>query len=255
MTSVRSINRSVTPRRAEFSLFCGLTGTGVADFDNGLDSSSWIELPRDRRPDRTVGPDDILEDAVDDILIEYAQVPVAQDVVLQGLELQAGILGDIADGDQPKVGQARLGAEGSELRDLDFDLVAGKLVGKCSQARQPGLKAGLGFFLSVGFPAIVFQARPRKFPSSIYYPQGQDKPARFPTFSVSEGESSRRHTDTLCFYYLFIERGGVPTKALRSGAGTVPLGLPRGEWSEDREQIFLAGKNWRLSEGLPRSSL
>src|SRR4030042_4221990 len=176
MTSVRSINRSVTPRRAEFSLFCGLTGTGVADFGNGLDSSSWIELPRDRRPDRTAGPDDILEDAVDDILIEYAQVPVAQDVVLQGLELQAGILGNIADGDQPEIGQARLGAEGGELRNLDFDLVAGKVVGKCGQARQPGLQAGFGLVLSVGFPAIVFHARPGNFPSSIYYPLPEDKP-------------------------------------------------------------------------------
>ena len=50
-------------------------------------------------------------------------------------------------------------------------------------------------------------------------------------------------------------RGGVPTKALRSAAGTVPLGLPRGERSEDRERIFLAGKNARLSEGLSRASL
>src|SRR5512139_1203516 len=39
--------------------------------------------------------------------------------------------------------------------------------------------------------------------------------------------------------------------ALRSGAGRVPLGVPRGERSEDRERIFLAGKNQRLSEGLP----
>jgi len=33
----------------------------------------------------------------------------------------------------------------------------------------------------------------------------------------------------------------------------VPLGLPRGERSEDRERIFLAGKNPSLSEGLPRA--
>jgi len=45
-------------------------------------------------------------------------------------------------------------------------------------------------------------------------------------------------------------RGGVPTKALRSVAGMVPR---RGERSEDRERIFLAGKNPRLSEGLPRA--
>jgi hypothetical protein len=50
-----------------------------------------------------------------------------------------------------------------------------------------------------------------------------------------------------------VRRGGVPQKALRSGAGTVPLGLPRGEQSEDRERIFHAGKNARLSEGLSRA--
>src|SRR4030042_2589634 len=50
-------------------------------------------------------------------------------------------------------------------------------------------------------------------------------------------------------------RGGVPSKALRSAAGMVPLGTPRGERSEDRERIFLAGKNSRLSEGFPRAFL
>jgi len=50
--------------------------------------------------------------------------------------------------------------------------------------------------------------------------------------------------------FLLIERGGVPQKALRSRAGMVPLGVPRGERSEDGERIFLAGKNPRLSEGL-----
>ena len=52
-----------------------------------------------------------------------------------------------------------------------------------------------------------------------------------------------------------MKRGGVPQKALRSGAGMVPLGLPRGEQSEDRERIFHAGKNSRLSEGLSRASV
>src|SRR4030042_3597324 len=54
-------------------------------------------------------------------------------------------------------------------------------------------------------------------------------------------------------FCLSVERGGVPQKALRSRAGMVPLGFPRGERSEDRERIFHAGKNSRLSEGLPRA--
>jgi hypothetical protein len=41
-------------------------------------------------------------------------------------------------------------------------------------------------------------------------------------------------------------------KALRSEAGMVPLGVPRGERSEDRERIFHAGKNSSLSQGLSR---
>jgi hypothetical protein len=35
----------------------------------------------------------------------------------------------------------------------------------------------------------------------------------------------------------------------------VPLGLPRGERSEDRERIFLAGEKARLSEGLSRAKV
>jgi hypothetical protein len=58
-----------------------------------------------------------------------------------------------------------------------------------------------------------------------------------------------------CVSFYWPRRGGVPQKALRSVAGMVPLGLPRGERSEDRERIFLAGKNSRLSEGLPRAFL
>jgi len=69
------------------------------------------------------------------------------------------------------------------------------------------------------------------------------------------GEEVRGRLSGPNLFFLLIERGRVPQKALRSGAGMVPLGLPRGEWSEDRERIFLAGKNLRLSEGLTRAHL
>src|SRR4030042_1350889 len=86
--TARSMKRSVAPSREEISLFCRLTGTGVAGFDNGLDSSSWVELPRDHGPDRTAGLDDIVEDAVKHILVEYAQIPVGRDVFLKALQFQ-----------------------------------------------------------------------------------------------------------------------------------------------------------------------
>jgi len=73
---------------------------------------------------------------------------------------------------------------------------------------------------------------------------------RFLGFALSETPFER-----LSSFLLRLERGRVPQKALRSRAGMVPLDLPRGERSEDRERIFLAGKNSRLSEGLSRAFL
>jgi hypothetical protein len=50
-------------------------------FNNGLDPSSRVELSGDCRSDRPAGRDNILEDPVDGILIENAQIAVSQDIV------------------------------------------------------------------------------------------------------------------------------------------------------------------------------
>jgi hypothetical protein len=48
-----------------------------------------MELPDDFGPDRLAGRDQVAEDPVDHVLVKNAQVPVSQEVFLQGLELEA----------------------------------------------------------------------------------------------------------------------------------------------------------------------
>jgi hypothetical protein len=57
----------------------------------------------------------------------------------------------------------------------------------------------------------------------------------------------KKERATRPLFSFYPRRGEVLPKALRSEAGRVPLGLPRGEGSEEREWVFLAGKNPCLS--------
>lgn len=66
-----------------------LISAGMMSFNNGLDSSSRVELASDSCPLGPTGSDHIFKNSVDGILIEDSQVPVSQDVVFQGFKLQA----------------------------------------------------------------------------------------------------------------------------------------------------------------------
>jgi hypothetical protein len=62
----------------------------ITGLDHGADPAAGIELSGHRSADGTAGRDHVVEDAVDDILIEDAEVPVGEDVILERLELEAG---------------------------------------------------------------------------------------------------------------------------------------------------------------------
>ncbi len=60
--------------------------------------------------------DEIVEDAVDHILVEYARVAIALQVELEALEFYAEFACDVFDFNHAEVGLARLGANGGKLR-------------------------------------------------------------------------------------------------------------------------------------------
>ena len=72
---------------------------------------------------------DILKNEVDDVFLKDAEIAVFVDVFLEGFQLQARLVGDIANPDGAEVGQSRLGTHGGEFGNIDLNLVAGKLIG------------------------------------------------------------------------------------------------------------------------------
>ena len=94
---------------------------GVGGGDYGGDAAAGAEVAYDDGPDWVAGFDDVVEDLVDDVLLEDAEVTVGEEVFLEGLELKAGLARHVANGDAAEVGEAGLGADTGELGTDDFD--------------------------------------------------------------------------------------------------------------------------------------
>src|SRR5882724_5153156 len=98
-------------------------GAGVEGFDDGGDAAAGAEVADDFGPDGVAGFDYVVEDLIDDVLLEDAEVAVGEEIFLEGLEFEAGLAGHVADGDAAEVGEAGFGADGGELGVVDEDLV------------------------------------------------------------------------------------------------------------------------------------
>src|SRR5580700_8465227 len=68
---------------------------GVKGFDNSGDSAAGAEVADDFGPDRIAGFDDVVENLVDDVLLEDAEVAVGEEIFLEGLEFEAGLAGHV----------------------------------------------------------------------------------------------------------------------------------------------------------------
>lgn len=130
------------------------TGTRIPGFDNGPDSSSRVELSGHDGGHGAAGGDNILQDPVNGIFVEYSQVPVSLDVRFQRLELQAGISGGVTDPDQPEIRLAGPGTDRGEFRDFDTDFIIGELIGERFEPRQLRLETGPGQPVSLTRPCL-----------------------------------------------------------------------------------------------------
>src|ERR1700685_722378 len=106
----------------------GVYGTRVEGFDDGGDASAGAEVADYLGPDGVGGFDDVVEDLVDDVFLEDAEVAVDKEVFLEGLQLHALLAGHVADGEAAEVGKPGLGADAGELGVVDEDLVGLELV-------------------------------------------------------------------------------------------------------------------------------
>ena len=79
--------------------------------------------------------DEVVENAVGDVLVENALVAKALQIHLQALQLDALLVGRVGERERAEIGLAGLGTNRRELGADDFDdvIAAGKLVVECFQ--------------------------------------------------------------------------------------------------------------------------
>ena len=147
---LRSGNRDLL-RSGAFGVF----GAGVGGFDDGGDAAAGAEVADDFGPDGVAGFDDVVEDLVDDVFLEDAEVAVGEEVLLEGLELEAAVAGHVADGEAAEVGEAGLGADGGELGVVDEDLVGAELVRPGFDGGKFGVEAGLRVVVGVAGGLVI----------------------------------------------------------------------------------------------------
>src|SRR5688500_16491634 len=95
----------------------------MRDLDDGVDSAADVEVALDGHPTRREERDEVVEDPVRHRLVEVTLVAERPQVELQALELDAALVGSVADPDRREVGLPRLRAETGELGRLESDLV------------------------------------------------------------------------------------------------------------------------------------
>ena len=126
------------------------------------------------------GGDDVAQEAVDDVFLEDAKVAVGEHVHLEGFEFEAEFVGDVAYDDVAVVREPGARADGGELGQLNFDLVAGVLVFPAFNVRQHGVDTGAGVLVSISallrFGHVSYSAarvrlsKSRKRPTSVTTP-------------------------------------------------------------------------------------
>lgn len=126
---------------------------GIMDFYRRDQSATGVEFSDDRGAYRLTSMDNIIQDTIDRVLIEYSEIPVTQKIHFQGFQFETISTGDIADFEHTKIGQACLGTDRSEFGNLDFDLVVGKLIGKYFYRGELFPQTGLCFFLGIPISA------------------------------------------------------------------------------------------------------
>ena len=115
-----------------------VTARGIGRGDDRLDAAADREVADDRHAAGLAGGDQVVEDLVGHRLVEDAAVAELDQVVLQRLQLDTAIAGDVGDADLAEVRQAGLGADRGELGavDRDLEVASGPGIRKCLDRRR-----------------------------------------------------------------------------------------------------------------------
>jgi len=107
----------------------------MADAHNGVHISSGVEISLELHPDRITGLDQIVKNAVGDLLMGDRAISIAVHVELDGFQLNNPRSRLIEKSQHSEIGITRERAEAGELRKLDGDFIrpAGARVVKTDQ--------------------------------------------------------------------------------------------------------------------------
>src|SRR5580658_4847545 len=115
----------------------------------GKHTSARRELPDERCFHRLAGLHHIAQKPVHHVLLEDSQVAIGEHIHLERLQLQTQFIRDIAKREFAMIRQARLGTNGGELRQDDFNLIAWVLIRPGLDLGQRRANSGAGMFIGV----------------------------------------------------------------------------------------------------------
>jgi hypothetical protein len=134
-------------------------GARVGGGEDGGDAAAGTEITYDNGPDGVAGFDDVVEDLIDDVFLEDAEVAVGEEVLLEGLELEAALSGHVANGEAAEVGETGLGADAGELGVIDEDLVGLELILPGFDGGEGGVEARFGVIVGVAGGVRIWKSR------------------------------------------------------------------------------------------------
>src|SRR5574340_791805 len=183
----RSSAASSSALRASSSAGATLFAPGSGD--GGLQPAARREAPDHGGGDGLARLHHVLKKAVHHVLVEDAEAAVSQRVHFERLQFQAKLIRHVVQRDRPEIRQAGLGAHGGELRNGDFDFVAGVLVRPRLDAGKVGVNARAGVRVGVGtnhWQSKAPASKCRNSPTSVTTPTACPVP-RSLTFVATAG--------------------------------------------------------------------
>jgi hypothetical protein len=106
----------------------GVFGTWIEGFYDGRDATARAEVAYDFGPDGVSSFDYVIENLIDDVFLEDAEVAIDEEILFERLQLHTLLARHVTDGQAAEVGQAGFGTDAGELGVVDEDLVSLELV-------------------------------------------------------------------------------------------------------------------------------
>src|ERR1700739_1555235 len=127
---------------------CSVFWPWPARFDSGGDAPARTKLTSHHRPNRIAGLHDVLQHLIHNVFLEYAEIAVTEEELLQGFQFEADLTGHVADVKNAKVRKPCFRTDRGKLRIVNRDLIARELVLPRLNFRECKIEPCLGVIVS-----------------------------------------------------------------------------------------------------------